>query len=430
MQWKILLSLAALASQTHALLRFACSQLVVERFDPLVTPGMVSPHLHQIVGGGRRFDIGMNANNDLPTISTCTTCTYSEDFSNYWTAVLYFKHQNGSFQRVPQRPGELLGAANGGMTLYYMQPNGGGKVTSFKKGFRMIIGDPMLRTFNASNEESNHLNFRCLSAGGGNGGTSGAPGTDTRDLPAKACAGGIRSEIVFPSCWDGVNLDPPDHKSHMKYPVNDKCPASHPVTVPTIFIETIWDTTKFNDMWPSGTPNPFVYSMGDPTGVGQHADYVFGWKGDALQRAMDQCNSFGGACATLKTQSVDAINKCTQKIRVREIVEGWLSALPGCNPVQPGPARATVVASCNATKDYDADGGPKGGASPAPPATSNPSPPATSTAAPPSSSTPTAPASGQVAHYGQCGGTGYTGPTTCVSPYKCTVTNQYYSQCT
>ncbi|KAK0129340.1 hypothetical protein ONS95_001269 [Cadophora gregata] len=33
-------------------LRFGCSQLVVERTDPLVTPGQVpSPHMHQIVGG-------------------------------------------------------------------------------------------------------------------------------------------------------------------------------------------------------------------------------------------------------------------------------------------------------------------------------------------------------------------------------------------
>jgi hypothetical protein len=32
--------------------RFACSQLVVERLDPLVTPGQVpSPHIHQVVGG-------------------------------------------------------------------------------------------------------------------------------------------------------------------------------------------------------------------------------------------------------------------------------------------------------------------------------------------------------------------------------------------
>ncbi|THU93392.1 endo-1,4-beta-xylanase [Dendrothele bispora CBS 962.96] len=37
--------------------------------------------------------------------------------------------------------------------------------------------------------------------------------------------------------------------------------------------------------------------------------------------------------------------------------------------------------------------------------------------------------SGTVAQWGQCGGIGYTGPTTCVAPYKCTVSNAYYSQC-
>lgn len=33
-------------------LRFGCSQLVIERIDPLVTPGSnPSPHTHQVVGG-------------------------------------------------------------------------------------------------------------------------------------------------------------------------------------------------------------------------------------------------------------------------------------------------------------------------------------------------------------------------------------------
>ncbi|KAK3937770.1 Exoglucanase 1 [Diplogelasinospora grovesii] len=36
---------------------------------------------------------------------------------------------------------------------------------------------------------------------------------------------------------------------------------------------------------------------------------------------------------------------------------------------------------------------------------------------------------GTAAHYGQCGGTGWTGPTTCASGYTCTVLNSYYSQC-
>ncbi|KAG9021759.1 hypothetical protein FRB95_001502 [Tulasnella sp. JGI-2019a] len=35
----------------------------------------------------------------------------------------------------------------------------------------------------------------------------------------------------------------------------------------------------------------------------------------------------------------------------------------------------------------------------------------------------------QVAEYGQCGGSGFIGSTTCVSPYVCTVLNAFYSQC-
>ncbi|KAF7981369.1 hypothetical protein HWV62_33841 [Athelia sp. TMB] len=36
---------------------------------------------------------------------------------------------------------------------------------------------------------------------------------------------------------------------------------------------------------------------------------------------------------------------------------------------------------------------------------------------------------GTVPEYGQCGGNGWTGATACVSPFKCTVSNAYYSQC-
>lgn len=48
------------------------------------------------------------------------------------------------------------------------------------------------------------------------------------------------------------------------------------------------------------------------TGYGQHADYVFGWKGDALQQAMDnQC--FGATCSKLTSQSLAKKNKCVVK---------------------------------------------------------------------------------------------------------------------
>lgn len=58
---------------------------------------------------------------DLPSLSTCTSCQFKEDLSNYWTAVLFFKAHNGTYKRVPIRGNVGFEGANGGMTVYYMQ---------------------------------------------------------------------------------------------------------------------------------------------------------------------------------------------------------------------------------------------------------------------------------------------------------------------
>lgn len=90
------------------------------------------------------------------------------------------------------------------------------------------------------------------------------------------------------------------------------CPTTHPVRVPQVAYETLWDTAQFNSMWPAGAPNPFVLSYDDNHGYGTHADYVFGWKGDSLQRAMDHECMFN-ACENgrpLLSQSVAEMNAC------------------------------------------------------------------------------------------------------------------------
>jgi hypothetical protein len=94
---------------------------------------------------------------------------------------------------------------------------------------------------------------------------------DTASLPPDFCQGGIRTTITFPTCWDGVNVDSPDHKSHVAYPVNGTfeslapCPATHPVRLPQVMYEIMWDTRGFNakELWPEDGSQPFVYSMGD-----------------------------------------------------------------------------------------------------------------------------------------------------------------------
>jgi len=85
------------------MLRFGCSQIAIDRIDPLVNPGLApSPHMHQIVGGNA-FNTSIPST-DVSSLTTCTSCSFADDFSNYWTANMYFKARNGSFKRVPQVP--------------------------------------------------------------------------------------------------------------------------------------------------------------------------------------------------------------------------------------------------------------------------------------------------------------------------------------
>ncbi|KAF2201229.1 hypothetical protein GQ43DRAFT_480893 [Delitschia confertaspora ATCC 74209] len=330
----------ALLAQTiraNAVLRFGCSNIVIERLDPLVNPSVnPSPHVHQIVGGNA-FN-SLIPQSDVSQIANCTSCSFSEDLSNYWTANLYFKARNGTYKRVPQIPNRYLDGEVQGMTVYYTAPYDNSKVTAFKPGFRMLAGDASQRTKGGINKWNGSC-YRCYNAKNF-GGDTGAPCSDNKvdtvDLPRKACPGGIRTTIRFPTCWDGKNLDSPDHTSHVSYPASGTfensgpCPSTHPIKLPQLMFEVVWDTSSFNDksLWPTDGTQPFVFSTGDSTGFGQHGDYVFGWKGDVLQKSIEG-SCFGATCSTLKTQSFAEANKCAVQNSVKEDVEGWLSTLPG-----------------------------------------------------------------------------------------------------
>jgi len=173
--------------------------------------------------------------------------------------------------------------------------------------------------------------YRCYSGpnfGGDNLGPCSDPKLDTESFPKNKCYG-IRSTVNYPTCWDGKNLDSANHQDHVSYPTKGPasfsdtaftCPDTHPVRVPQISLEIVWDTTEFDSLWdPAVDKQPFVLSMADETGYGQHADYVFGWKGDALQKAMDG-GCFGPSCAGLKTQPFTEANKCQVKDLVQEDV--------------------------------------------------------------------------------------------------------------
>ncbi|KAF3359403.1 putative fungistatic metabolite like protein [Verticillium longisporum] len=282
--------------------------------------------------GGSAFNFTMGY--DDAVSSACSTCKVRQDLSNYWTPNLYYESENGKFEAVKQL---------GGMLVYYLDPEYENGLLAFPPGFQMLAGDPSLRSFGDTLEQR-AISYVCL----------GVSGPETHQFPPQNCPYGLRVQVMFPSCWDGHNLDSPNHKSHMAYPSlvdNGVCPTSHPKRFITLFYEVTFQIDDFKDKWYKDTP-PFVYSNGDPTGYGLHGDFVNGWDTDVLQSAITNCTDASGSldrCPLLHQFDDETMKGCRVPVRVEEQVDGILNRLPGCNPVQRGPGRATQQSDCGAT---------------------------------------------------------------------------------
>jgi hypothetical protein len=91
--------------------------------------------------------------------------------------------------------------------------------------------------------------------------------------------------VRFPNCWDGLNNDSPDHRSHVVYPMNDKCPATHPVKVPEIFMHV---------RFAPGVGGP-GYVLSDTT-IAPHADFWNTWQQPKLEELVQKCLHAGIVC--------------------------------------------------------------------------------------------------------------------------------------
>jgi hypothetical protein len=74
----------------------------------------------------------------------------------------------------------------------------------FPPGLRMLAGDPERRTQNNSDQTNQAILFESGSSG------------EVYGFP-KTLGNYLQMNIRFPSCWDGVNVDSPDHKSHVRF---------------------------------------------------------------------------------------------------------------------------------------------------------------------------------------------------------------------
>ncbi|KAH8731733.1 hypothetical protein GQ44DRAFT_603215 [Phaeosphaeriaceae sp. PMI808] len=347
-------AVAILSGTTQAFWRMPCfSRTALARLDPIVDPGVVSSHSHTIHGGSNFAET--TTYTDLRE-SDCTSCQFKDDKSAYWTPSLHFIHEDGQVEIVPQI---------GGMLAYYLLL--GENLKAFPKGFQMLAGDSRLRNFSGPYPDpptsswgladmtqdslmQKSLGFNCLNY------DKQPEGSRFRHfMPDKAyldanCADGIRAEIFFPSCWNGKDATAPDHKSHMAYPNlidGGKCPEGFDTRVPSLFFETIWNTFAFK-----GKAGQFVWSNGDPTGYGYHADFMNGWNIDTLQSAVTKCTNPSGRVEdcevfqpSLQTEPEQAQCKVKDvpKVLKNDDCAGPAKGLCGNVPVQYGPGYANPL---------------------------------------------------------------------------------------
>lgn len=88
-------------------------------------------------------------------------------------------------------------SAKGGQTVYYLSS---GKVTAFKPGFRMTVGDPNIRTAEELNRRYKFMDFTCLASSMTRGG-------QTTYFPKQPCAAGIMVSIRYNYSADLSNVN-------------------------------------------------------------------------------------------------------------------------------------------------------------------------------------------------------------------------------
>ncbi|KAF3358795.1 hypothetical protein VDGD_09409 [Verticillium dahliae] len=335
-----------MAAGVDAFFRMECQGRVgLARIDPMISPGEPSLHLHSIHGSS---GFSMNATYDDLRDGDCTSCRVLQDKSAYWHPSMYFQDTDtGEFELVEQV---------GGMLAYYQYHLP--KLVAFPAGFRMVAGDTKQRSWTTwnltqpdppANEwdalglktqqslRERSMGFNCLNYAGQAEPTLYRHFLPTQQFIQANCPNGIRTEINFPSCWNGVDLDSEDHRSHVAYPDelnNGKCPEGFDKHLPNMLFEVVWNTKPLE-----GRNGRFVMSNGDAEGFGYHGDFIMGWDEGFLQQVIDTCTSDSGNildCPLFEIVTEQKARECKMnvpQILASEDCEGPLKSLPGGVPI-------------------------------------------------------------------------------------------------
>jgi hypothetical protein len=263
--------------------RFTCLAGQVSRDDPIVYPGQPGKsHLHQFFG-----NTATDANSTYQSLRTTggSTCTRSEGTSPqrsaYWTPamlegagnVVKPDWMNTYYKQLP---------ASDPKCLQTLDPTVVGRCVTIPNGIRFILGYNMATMSGGPTDTSSRdywaMGFDCNSKPVGGESYTGVKHSIPEIIATGKCPAGawLRVFLAFPQCWDGKNLDTPDHRSHIVMPPQAICPGTHPYRVPEIAIQAFFsvDDNFFAGKWRLASDEMMP---GTVPGSTLHMDYWEAW---------------------------------------------------------------------------------------------------------------------------------------------------------
>jgi len=257
--------------------RFICNAGQILADDPIVYPGQPGKsHLHQFYG-----NTSANAYSTYTSLrqNGQSTCMSPVNRSAYWMPALldgkgnvvrpdfvsiYYKRWPSTSPYCTQRALACVGIPN---------------------GLKFIMGRNML---DLSQPPTGNFHFLCEGVGS-------QTGYATMPEALAVCSPGhhLYTVIDAPMCWDGVNLDSPDHRSHVSYQVDTHlgyyaCPTDHPYRIPVFTMSVAYAIVDGDDtsLW---TFSSDAEAPNEPHGSTFHADYFEGWDNTVMAMWMDNC---------------------------------------------------------------------------------------------------------------------------------------------
>jgi LPXTG-motif cell wall-anchored protein len=269
---------ASALRQSQAVFSVKCNITHSAADDPIVFPRQPGrSHLHDFFGNAS-VDAATTTGSLVDAASSCLKGMGEVDKAGYWTPALL----NGGRA--------VRGSADDHrIDAYYSVLGKSVPVRPFPFGLRMVAGDAK----STRPQSVGITSYDCLRYPNGGSVTG-------RRAAIPTCPRGsyLSAKVMFPSCWDGRNLDSADHKAHMAYPTRERCPVSHPVSLPTLSMRVRWKEAR-------GVAGSRL-SLSSGGQFSMHADFWNAWSPSVQQWLVANCLNATRNCTNISRSQVAA----------------------------------------------------------------------------------------------------------------------------